>query len=142
MEENIQLPSHGNQQPQVQHQEQQQGERLLEGQQDEQLEGQQQPDLLQLKMKIQDQEDLWKMEQNVKPMEKHFLMKIVLSFIDVLTRKFFCENVPRNYYGIIRREDVIGQIKFHVVEEQVNYKINTELHTIWLFFYMVNLYFL
>ena len=58
MEENIQLPSHGNQQLQVQHQEQQQGERLLEGQQDEQLEGQQQPDLLQLKMKIQDQEDL------------------------------------------------------------------------------------
>ena len=48
-------------------------------------------------------------------------MKIVLSFIDVLTKKFFCENVPRNYYGIIRREDVIGQIKFHVVEEQVNY---------------------
>ena len=125
MEENIQLPSHGNQQLQVQHQEQQQGERLLEGQQDEQLEGQQQPDLLQLKMKIQDQEDLWKMEQNVKPMEKHFHMKIVLSFIDVLTRKFFCENVPRNYYGIIRREDVIGQIRFHVVEEQVNYKINT-----------------
>ena len=82
------------------------------------------------------------MEQNVKPMEKHFHMKIVLSFIDVLTKKFFCENVPRNYYGIIRREDVIGQIKFHVVEEQVNYKINTELHTIWLFFYMVNLYFL
>ena len=67
------------------------------------------------------------MEQNVKPMEKHFHMKIVLSFIDVLTKKFFCENVPRNYYGIIRREDVIGQIKFHVVEEQVNYKINTEL---------------
>ena len=58
MEENIQLPSHGIQQPQAQHQEQQQGERLLEGQQDEQLEGQQQPDLLQLKMKIQDQEDL------------------------------------------------------------------------------------
>ena len=123
MEENIQLPSHGIQQPQVQHQEQLQGERLLQGQQDEQLEDQQQPDLLQLKMKIQDQEDLWKMEQNVKPMEKHFLMKIVLSFIDVLTRKFFCENVPRNYYGIIRREDVIGQIKFHVVEEQVNYNL-------------------
>ena len=57
MEENIQLPSHGIQQPQVQHQEQQ-GERLLEGQQDEQLQGQQQPDLLQVKMKIQDQEDL------------------------------------------------------------------------------------
>ena len=49
-------------------------------------------------------------------------MKIVLSFTDVLIRKFFCENVPRNYYGIIRREDVIGQIKFHVVEEQVNYR--------------------
>ena len=58
MEENIQLPSHGNHLPQVQHREQRQGEQQHEGQRDEQPEDQQQPDLLQLKMKIQDQEDL------------------------------------------------------------------------------------
>ena len=61
MEENIQLPSHGNHLPQVQHREQRQGEQQHEGQRDEQPEDQQQPDLLLLqllqlklrKMKIQ-----------------------------------------------------------------------------------------
>ena len=58
MEENTLLPSHGNQLRQVQHQEQQQGERQLEGRQEEQPEDLLQLLQLKLRMKIQDQEDL------------------------------------------------------------------------------------
>ena len=60
------------------------------------------------------------MEENVKQMEKLFDTMIVPNITDVLTRKFCCKNVLRNYYGTIKGEDVIGQIKFHVVKEQVN----------------------